>query len=122
MAKAIASQAVRAGSGWTGRYLAAFGVLSTVFLTLCGVGGVAAYVASWVAYGITATWFARHEYVSWRGFDRLTGRCFAVWFVLQGIACGVGFNLFAGEMIYWVPAALLVSSPFFIGAWRASHR
>jgi hypothetical protein len=121
-ARAIAGEAVRSGSGWTSRYLATFGVASVIFLTLCGLGGVAAYVASWVAYGIIATWFARREHVSWRGFDRLSGMCFAVWFVLQGIACGIGFNFFAGEMAYWVAAALLVSSPFFIGAWRASHR
>jgi hypothetical protein len=121
-AQAIAGNAVRARSSWTSQYLATMGIASVVFLALCGVGGVIAYIASWVAYGVIATWFARREQVSWRGFERLSGRCFAAWFVLQGVACAVGFNFFSGEMTYWVPAALLVSSPFFIGAWRAAHR
>jgi hypothetical protein len=121
-AQALAADAVRVRSGWTSRFLATFGLTSLVFLTLCGVGGVLAYVASWVAYGVIATWFAHREQVSWRGFDRLSGRCFAAWFVLQGVACGVGFNFFVGEMAYWIPVAFLVSSPFFIGAWRAAQR
>jgi hypothetical protein len=121
-AQAIAGHAVRVRSGWTSRFLATFGVTSVVFLALCGVAGVIAYVASWIAYGVISTSFARRERVSWRGFDRLSGRCFAAWFVLQGIGCAVGFNFFSGELAYWIPVALLVSSPFFIGAWVAAHR
>jgi hypothetical protein len=121
-AQAIASDAVRARSSWTSRYLATFGIASLIFLALCGIGGVAAYVASWVAYGVISVWFARREQVSWRGFDRLSGKCFASWFVLQGVACAVGFNFFNGDMAYWILIALLVSSPFFIGAWRAAQR
>lgn len=121
-AQAIASRAVRAGSGWTSWFLGAFGVTSVVFLTLTGVGGAIAYVASWAAYGVISTWFARREQVSWRGFDRLSGRCLVAWLVLQGAGCAVGFNFFVGEMAYWAPVALVVSAPLFLGAWLAAHR
>jgi hypothetical protein len=121
-AQVIANQAVRAGSAWTSRFLGAFGVASVVFFSLADVGGVVAYVASWVVYGAIATWFARREQVSWRGFERLSGRSFAAWFVLQGAGCAVGFNFFSGVAGYWVPVALVVSAPLFAGAWRAAHR
>lgn len=121
-AQAIAGKAVRAESRWTGRFLAAFGIASIVFLALASVGGVVAYVASWLAYGVISQWFARRERVSWRGFDRLCGRSFAAWFVLQGVGCGVGFNFFAGEAAYWVPMAVVVSAPLFAGAWRTARR
>lgn len=121
-AQAQAASAVRAGSAWTSWALAAYGIATVIFISLIAVAGVAAYVGSWVAYGVIATWFARRERVSWRGFDRLSGRCFAAWLLLQGVGCGVGFNLFPGVAAYWVPVSLLVSAPLFIGAWRAAHR
>lgn len=117
-----ANQAVRAESGWTGWFLATFGATSLIFFALCGVGGVAAYVASWLAYGVISRWFARRARVSWRGFDRLSGVCFATWFVLQGAVCAVGFNIFRDQVAYWVPAAFVVSAPFFVGAWLARQR
>jgi hypothetical protein len=125
-AQTVAVRAVRARSGWTSSSLAAYGVATVVFITLTGilpdVAGALAYVGSWVVYGVIATWFARREQVSWRGFDRLSGRSFAAWFVLQGAGCAIGFNLFPGVAAYWVPVAMAVSAPFFVGAWRAAHR
>jgi O-antigen/teichoic acid export membrane protein len=121
-AQALARDAVRARSGWTSWFLATFGVASVVFISLCALGGVIAYVASWVAYGVIAHWFARREHVSWRGFDRLSGRSFAAWFVLQGAVCGVGFNFFSGQLGYWVPLAFVAAAPFFVGAWYAVRR
>lgn len=121
-----ARHAVRAGSAWTSQLLAAFGVASVVFLTLTGalpgVGGGIAYLASWAAYGAISTWFGRRERVSWRGFDRLSGKCFVAWLVLQGAGCAVGFNLFPGNVAYWAPVAWVVSAPLFVGAWRAARR
>lgn len=121
-ARADAEHAVRAGSGWTRWFLGSYGVTTAIFISLVAVGGVAAYVGSWVAYGVIATWFGRREKVTWRGFDRLSGRCFAAWFLLQGAGCGLGFNLFSGVAAYWVPVALVISVPMFVGAWRASQR
>jgi hypothetical protein len=126
LAQTTGSQAVRAGSSWTSRFLGAFGIASVVFISLTGtlpdVGGAIAYVTSWVIYGAIATWFARREKVSWRGFDRLSGKSFRAWFVLQAAGCAVGFNYFAGVAAYWVPVALVVSAPLFIGAWSAAHQ
>jgi len=121
-ARTVAELAVRQGSAWTSRYFCAFGVASLVFMTLTAVGGVVAYVASLVVYGVIASWFARREQVSWRGFERLSGRSFVAWFVLQGAGCAVGFNFFSEVAAYWIPVALVVSAPLFIGAWRAAHR
>jgi hypothetical protein len=121
-AQARASNAVRAGSIWTSRFLCAFGVASVVFISLTAAGGVPVYATSWVVYGVIATWFARRERVSWRGFDRLSGRSFTVWIVLQGVGCAVGFNFFSGVAAYWVPFAFVASAPLFVGAWRAAHR
>jgi len=121
-ARTRADHAVREGSGWTERFFGSFGVATIVFISLVAVGGVVAYVASWVVYGIMATWFQRREMVTWRGFDRYGGRCFAAWFLLQGVGCGLGFNLFSGVVAYWMPVALIVSVPMFLGAWRAARR
>lgn len=121
-AQAKARRAVRDASGWTSRFLSALGVASLVFISLTGVGGVVAYVAGWVVCGVIASWFTRCEQVSWRGFERLSGRSFAAWFVLQGAGCGVGFNFFAGVAAYWLPVAVVVCAPLFLGAWRAAHQ
>jgi len=117
-----ARSAVRAGSGWTTWYLGAFAATSAVFLSLTAWGGVAVYASSWVVYGVIASWFARRERVSWRGFDRLASRCLLSWLVLQ---CGVGalgFNVFSNDALYWVPAAGMVAAPLLVGAWRSAHR
>lgn len=120
--KAQAHDAVRAGSAWTGWFLGSYGVTTAIFISLVAVAGAVAYVGSWVVYGVIATWFGRRGRVTWRGFDRLSGRCFAAWFLLQGVGCGVGFNLFSGVAAYWVPVALVTSVPMFIGAWRVAQR
>ena len=121
-ARTKASHAVLTGSAWTSRFLGAFGVTTMVCIILTGVLGAIAYIASWVAFGVISTWFARRERVSWRGFDRLSGRSFRVWLVLQSAAGAVGFNFFVGEVAYWIPVAFVVSAPMFVGAWYAAHR
>jgi hypothetical protein len=121
-AQALANQAVRLASGWTVRYLVAFGITSAVFLSLCDVGGVVAWFASLLAYAVIYRWFAQRERVSWRGFDRLSVISFAAWSVLQLAGCAVGFAFFSHVVTYWVSLGLAVSAPMFIGAWRAAHR
>ncbi len=126
-AQAAALDAVRrAGSGWTAHFLAAYGAANVVFViltgTLPGVGGAIAFGVSWLAFGGISTWFNRRQQVCWRGFDRLVGMSFVAYFVLWGVAGGVGFNLFPGQAAYWFPVALVVSAPLFIGAWRSACR
>lgn len=127
-----AQTAARDGSRWHARYFRAFGLASVVFVlavSLPGVpGGSAARLAGWLgsaqwaAFAVLAAIHAHRQGVSGRGFGRLHGLVFGTWGALWAAAAGIGFGVFPGRVAFWLPAALVVSLPFFVGARVAARR
>ncbi len=127
-----AKAAVRARSGWTARYLRAYGLASVVFVLVVSLPGraggsvpvVAALVVSalWAAFVALACVYSHRQAVTWRGFARVNGLVFGTWGALWAAASGIGFSAFPGRLAFWLPAALVVSLPFFVGARVAARR
>lgn len=119
-----AQAAVRTGSRWTARYLGACGIASLIFVTLTGLfpGRGGTVTAFWVGVVGAAVYYARRQWVSWQGFRRLNDLAFAAWGLLWTGTAVLGFALFPGRPIFWVPAAFVVAAPLFTAAWRSARR
>lgn len=127
-----AQAAARAGSGWHARYFSAFGLASFMFVlgvSLPGGGSGSAGTlvgwlgsALWAVFAAVVSVLAQRKGVTGRGFVRLHWFVFGTWGGLWAAAATIGFRVFPGVVAFWLPAAVVVSLPFFVGALIAARR
>jgi hypothetical protein len=64
---------------------------------------------------------ARKRFVRRRGQAMRHAVVWAGWAVIYGTALAVGVAFFRGQPAYWIPMAVVVSAPLFLGAWWAGR-
>lgn len=106
---------VRPMGRWYTLYGIGFGLTSMVLLLIIGVSGSVAGVAvGLVFYGIALTALIVYNMtrpVKPLGLDRLHNWSMAVWTPFYCVAVVVGSVYFRGELLWWVPMAVLSALP-----------
>lgn len=115
---------VRRRSRWYVRYLQIYGAGAFVATLLLGLGprGVAASVAVWGAVVAALSAYAVRQPVSRHGFTRRHAMIIASWAVLYAAVLMPGVLWFEGELLWWLPGAVVVSLPAFLGARLEGRR
>ncbi|MEU4408716.1 hypothetical protein AB0F88_29725 [Streptosporangium sp. NPDC023963] len=117
---------VRNRSRWYSRYLLLFGVATLVMVPALGfASGVLAVAVSttiWMAFVAALIVYAARQPVNPRGYGVRHIVIMATWGVLYlgVLLCGVVW--FFGEPAWWLPGAVLVSLPPFVGAYLEARR
>ncbi|SEG76259.1 hypothetical protein SAMN04489712_111142 [Thermomonospora echinospora] len=115
---------VRHRSLWYARYLRCYGAAAFVMtLMLCwGKGWVVGSVALWGVVIAALSVYAARQPVARRGFGRRHRLIIGCWAVLYAAVLVPGTIWFQGEPVWWLPGAVLVSLPAFIGAHLEGRR
>ncbi|MHB8295033.1 MAG: hypothetical protein ACYDH5_10510 [Acidimicrobiales bacterium] len=115
----------RGGARWTVRLLVAYGLAVLIYVPWVGVlpvAGILVATGLWFAFCAATVVFAYRQRVSPRGFGLLWAVVFSSFGLLWSVASAVGIGSFRGDLVYWLPAALVISMPFFVGAGVATKR
>ncbi len=111
--------------GWIRRYLLVFAAAALVVFPLIGLGGTtgsAVAVGGWLALVSLMSWWASRQTATERGGSRRNLAGFVVWGALYGLGLLLGFELFPGEPLYWLPAAVVVAAPLALAALVPARR
>jgi hypothetical protein len=122
-ARALQDQ-VHHRSRWYVRYLRLYGA-AAFLMTLplgFGEGWVIVSLALWGTVIAALSVYAARQPVSRHGFGRRHGMIIGSWAAVYGVVLAVGVSRFEGELAWWLPGAVLVSLPAFIGAHLEGRR
>ncbi len=110
---------VRRRSRWYGYWLLIFGAGMLGAMVTFGFGGLLSVVAAATMIGVLVaglTTYQARQRVTPHGYGRRHGTIMASWGVLYAVALIIGLTWFQGELAWWLPVAVIVPLPFFVGA------
>lgn len=107
------------GARWVRTYLLGWGLGSVGLVLAIGMGGRVGFfigMAAWAALvTIGATWASRQGFLA-RGSRRRLAVAPAAWAVVYGATLVIGLPGQAGNLAYWLPAALVSAVPMVVVA------
>ncbi|KLN36531.1 hypothetical protein FB00_01385 [Cellulosimicrobium funkei] len=110
---------------WVRLYLTGWAAASVCLVLALGLGGRAGFVVGMSAWALLVTvgvtWAARQGAMVAGARPRLALGAGA-WAVVYGATLFVGLDRFAGEVAFWVPAALVSAVPLLLAAWIPAPR
>ncbi|MFF2654504.1 hypothetical protein [Streptomyces sp. NPDC058045] len=113
-------------SHWVVRYQLAYGTVSFAMVLTLGLLrgplGVGLSMGLWMSAILVLSVYAARQPVAHRGMAATHGVMIGVWAVLYGIVLGFGVAFFRGELVWWLPGAVLVALPGFGAAWVTARR
>lgn len=120
---AAASEKVASSSRWTSTYLAVFALAFAAATMIIGLVqppslGMLIFGALWVMITLVMVRWANQQRVTRQGSCR---RLPPYWLISGGVFAVVlftGLAYWPGQVLYWIPAAVLVGVPMAIGAVR----
>ncbi len=102
---------------WSSRYFFVYGAATLVLVPIVGLGGplgAALGTAGFLALAMLLTVLTVRQGAVGAGWGRLHVTAFVTWGLLWAATAVVGLYLFKGEPAFWLPAAVLDASPFFV--------
>ena len=113
------------GWRWVRLYLSGWAAASVGLVLALGLGGRIGFVvgmSAWAAI-VTAgvTWAARQGSMAAGTRRRLVFGA-GSWALVYGATLFVGLDRFAGDVTFWVPAALVSAVPLLLAAWLPAPR
>jgi hypothetical protein len=121
-----AAARTRRSARWMATYTVVFGAGFAAMTLLLGLTNLdntspAVLPTMWsILIAVMLIWARRQR----AALTRTGRRILPYWMasgLLYGAALIVGVNRFHGEPGYWIPAAIVVGMPMFVGAWRESR-
>jgi hypothetical protein len=124
-ASRLASSTRERGWRWIRLYLTGWAIAAAGLVLAIGLGGQPGLfigMGAWaVIVTVGVTWSARQGTMA-AGTRRRLILGAAAWAVVYGVTLFVGLDRFAGEVVFWVPAALLNTVPLLAAAWLPAPR
>ena len=107
------------GTRWIRTYLLAWGLGGIGMVLAIGMGGQVGFfvgMAAWAALVTTGVTWASRQGVMAQGSRKRLAVAAASWAVVYGAALFVGLPGQAGNLAYWLPAALATALPMVVAA------
>jgi hypothetical protein len=113
------------GWRWVRLYLSGWAAASVGLVLALGLGGRIGFVVGMSAWAVIVTagvtWAARQGSMAAGTRRRLVFGA-GSWALVYGATLFVGLDRFAGDVTFWVPAALVSAVPLLLAAWLPAPR
>ncbi|QJW35336.1 hypothetical protein [Cellulosimicrobium protaetiae] len=113
------------GWRWVRLYLTGWAAASVGLVLTLGLGGQVGFVVGMSAWAVIVTagvtWAARQGSMA-AGTRRRLFLGAGGWAAVYGVTLFVGLDRFAGDVAFWLPAALLSTAPLLLAAWLPAPR